>query len=78
MSADAVVREFTNEAEAALAAAVLEANGIRAELRGVRMWYHTTMAGPTAVMVRSEDVAQARHLLDTPADVEDRDTPRDG
>jgi hypothetical protein len=66
--ADTVVREFPSEAEAALAAAVLSANGIHAELRAAKMWYHTTLAGPTTLMARAEDVVRARELLDSSVD----------
>jgi hypothetical protein len=67
MSADVVVREFTSEVEAALAAATLKANGIHAMLRTVGSGFHTTFAGRTAVVTGAEDLARARSLLDTTA-----------
>ncbi|MGH7617734.1 MAG: putative signal transducing protein [Gemmatimonadaceae bacterium] len=68
MSPEAIVREFQSEAEAALAAAALRANGIHVEMRSAGMdFFHTSMAGRTVVVARAEDVARARQLLDTPA-----------
>jgi hypothetical protein len=68
MDAEAVVREFKSEAEAALAAAVLEANGIHAEVVSAGFGFHTMMAGRSTVIARTGDIARARELLDTSAD----------
>jgi putative signal transducing protein len=66
-----VLRKFSTEVEARLAAAVLEANGIRAEV-------HADTAGgtlpsialifPVRLLVRTSDVDLAREVLDTPAE----------
>ena len=64
-----LLRTVESEADAAIATAVLEANGIPAETRvsaegfGI---YRTTLAGPTDILVRSYDVERARELLDLP------------
>jgi len=67
MSAEAVVREFPSEVEAALAAATLKANGIHAVLLSVGTGFHLSFAGRTAVVTHAEDVARARSLLDASA-----------
>jgi hypothetical protein len=69
-----VLRKFSNEVEARLAASVLEANGIPAEVL-------TDTAGgalpsiavifPIRLLVRASDADLARELLDTPADPPD-------
>jgi hypothetical protein len=69
---DAVVlRKFSTEVEARLAAAVLEANGIPAEVRA------DTAGGtlpsiavifPVRLVVRATDADLAREILDTTAD----------
>jgi hypothetical protein len=64
MSLRAVVREFGSEAEAAIAAAALRANGIAAETQSAGVGFHTSMAGRTAVVVRESEVDRARALLD--------------
>lgn len=72
MTDDAVVlRKFSTEVEARLAASVLEANGIPAEVRA------DTAGGtlpsialifPVRLLVRAADADLAREILDTPAD----------
>jgi hypothetical protein len=72
-----VLRTYANELEARLDATVLEANGIPAQV------FADTAAGaypsmallfPVRLLVRTEDAALAREILDTPADaVEDDD-----
>jgi len=66
-----VLRKFSTEAEAQLAASVLEANGIPAEVRA------DTAGGtlpsialifPVRLLVRARDADLARELLDTPAE----------
>jgi hypothetical protein len=69
-----VLRKFSNEVEARLAAAVLEANGIPAEVL-------TDTAGgalpsiaiifPIRLLVRASDADLARELLDTSAEPPD-------
>ena len=72
MTDDAVVlRKFSTEVEARLAASVLEANGIPAEVRA------DTAGGtlpsiavifPVRLVVRATDADLAREILDTTAD----------
>lgn len=72
MTKDVVVlRKFSTEAEARLAASVLEANGIPAQVLA------DTAGGtlpsialifPVRLLVRATDAALARELLDTPAE----------
>jgi hypothetical protein len=66
-----VLRSFSTEVEAHLAAAVLEANGIPAQVVA------DTAGGaipaiavifPVRLLVHASDAELARHLLDTPAD----------
>jgi hypothetical protein len=66
MSFRSVVREFRSEAEAAIAAATLRANGIDADTTavGFGMGFHTSMAGPTAVTAPSRDLDRAKAILD--------------
>jgi hypothetical protein len=59
-----VLRGFATEAEASLAASVLEANGVRAE---VRTQFGRGYAYRSAVLVQADHAAVARVLLDTPA-----------
>ena len=65
-----VLREYSTEVEAQLAAAVLEANGVDAHVQA------DTAGGalpsiavifPVRLLVRARDAALARELLDTPA-----------
>lgn len=75
MSEDVVVlRQFSTEVEAHLAAAVLEANGISARVLA------DTAGGalppiavifPVRLIVRAGDAALARELLDTPVEPTD-------
>ena len=66
-----VVREFSSEVEAQLAAAVLEANGI-----GARVLADTAggtlpaiaVIFPVRLLVRARDARLARELLDSPAE----------
>jgi len=67
MSREAIVREFNSEVEASLAVAVLRANGIDAVTRPADLAVRTSLARQTAVIVRAEEVARARALLDSPA-----------
>ena len=66
-----VLRTYGNELEARLAAAVLEANGVPAQvLADTAGGAYPSMAllFPVRLLVRAEDAALARELLDTPAD----------
>jgi hypothetical protein len=58
------LRGFVNEAEASLAASVLQANGVRAE---VRTRFGHGYDYRWAVLVNADDTTLARALLDTPA-----------
>jgi hypothetical protein len=69
-----VLRKYSTEVEARLAATVLEANGIPAEV------FADTAGGalpsialifPVRLLVRAGDAELARELLDTPADPPD-------
>ena len=77
MSDDIVVlREYNSEMEARVAAAILEASGVRAEvLADTAGGTLPSMAlvYPVRLMVRSEDESIAREILDTSAD----STPED-
>ena len=80
MSDDAVVLQtYLSEIEARVAAAVLEASGIPAEvLADTAGGTLPSMAlvYPVRLIVRSEDATLAREILDTPAEStpEDEDT----
>lgn len=66
-----VLRKYSNELEARLAATVLEANGIPAQvLADTAAGAYPSMAlvFPVRLLVRGEDAALAREILDTPAD----------
>ena len=63
MSDEVVLTEFRSEVEASLAAATLEANGIRAALRPTGPGFHTSLSGRTAVLVDRADVPRAREVL---------------
>ena len=75
-----VLREYGNEFEARLAATILEANGIPAQvLADTAAGAYPSMAlvFPVRLLVRGEDAALAREILDTPADsaTADDETP---
>jgi hypothetical protein len=66
-----VLREFGYEVEASLAASVLEANGIPARVSADTAggaFPSMALIYPFRLLVRAEDAALARELLDTPAD----------
>ncbi len=69
MSPEEIVRAYVSEGEASLGAAILGANGSEAATRSANsgFGFHTTLAGRTSLIVRGEDVARARALLDSPA-----------
>jgi Putative prokaryotic signal transducing protein len=64
-----VIRTFANEAEAQIAQAVLDANGIdsfliRDDANGMMPWLQ--WLHPIRLVVREEDSGDAANLLDTP------------
>ena len=66
-----VLREYTNEVEARLAAAVLEANGIPAQVLADTAggaYPSIAFVFPVRLLVRADDATLAREILDTPAD----------
>jgi hypothetical protein len=64
MTSACVIREYPSEPEAAIAAAVLRANGIHAELRSAHGSFGTTLATTTAVVVSAEHVKRAQAVLE--------------
>ena len=71
-----VLRTYASEIEARLAAAVLEANEIPAQVfadTAGGAYPSMALLFPVRLLVRAEDAALALELLDTPADPEDRD-----
>ena len=82
MSDDIVVlRKYVSEFEARLAAMILEANGIPAQvLADTAGGAYPSMAlvFPVRLLVRAEDATAAAEILDTPADdAPADDTPAD-
>ncbi len=72
-----VAREFGNEAEAHLAASVLEANGVPARVSADTAggaYPSLALVFPIRLLVRREDLTLARELLDAPDVSEIRDT----
>ncbi|HEX6037168.1 putative signal transducing protein [Longimicrobium sp.] len=71
MSDDIVVlRTYTNELEAQLDAAVLEAHGVPARVSGDTAggaYPGMALIMPTRLLVRAEDAALAAEILDAPA-----------
>lgn len=66
-----VLREYNNELEARLAATVLEANGIPAQVLADTAggaYPSIAFVFPVRLLVRTDDAALAREILDTPAD----------
>ncbi len=66
-----VLREFGLEIEARFAATVLEANGVPAQViadTAGGAFPSMAILFPVRLLVRAEDAALARELLDTPAD----------
>ena len=66
-----VLREFGNEAEANLAASVLEANGVPARVAADTAGGalpSLALVFPIRLLVRRSDESLARELLDEPAD----------
>jgi len=71
-----VLRKYVDELQARLAAAILEANGIPAQvLADTAGGAYPSMAlvFPVRLLVRAEDAALAAEILDTPAEA----TPED-
>jgi len=66
-----VLRTYANELEAHLNAAVLEANGIPAQVSAdtaAGAYPSMALLYPVRLLVLQEDAALARTILDTPAD----------
>jgi hypothetical protein len=66
-----VLRKFSTEVEAQLAAAVLMANGIDADVSADTAGGtlpSIALVFPVRLLVRARDAALARELLDTPVD----------
>jgi hypothetical protein len=73
----ALLRTYANELEARFDAAVLDANGIHAQvLADTAGGAYPSMAlvFPVRLLVREADVALAREILDTPAESDLDDT----
>lgn len=71
-----VLRTYANEFEAQLAATILEANGIPAQvLADTAGGAYPSMAVlfPVRLLVRTEDASLAVEILDTPADAASED-----
>lgn len=72
-----VLRKYVDELQASLAASILEANGIPAQvLADTAGGAYPSMAlvFPVRLLVRAEDAALAAEILDTPAEaLEDED-----
>ena len=66
-----VLRKYSTEVEARLAASVLEANGIPAEVSADTAGGalpSIALVFPVRLLVHADDAALARELLDTPAE----------
>lgn len=66
-----VLREYTSEVEARLAATVLEANGIPSQVLADTAggaYPSIAFVFPVRLLVRADDAVLAREILDTPAD----------
>ena len=72
-----VLRTFTNELDANLAATILEANGIPAQVLADTAggaYPSLALVFPARLLVRAADAALATEILDTPAEgVDDED-----
>lgn len=71
-----VVRKYTDELSAQVAAAALEANGIPARISADTAGGalpNLSIVFPVRLLVRVEDAALAREILDTPAEPPDPD-----
>jgi hypothetical protein len=78
MSEDGIVvlRTYGNEVDASLAASVLEANGVPAQVSADTAggaYPSLALSFPVRLLVRGRDAALAREILDTPADEESID-----
>jgi Putative prokaryotic signal transducing protein len=76
-----VLRTYVSELEARLAATILEANGIAAEVLADNAggaYPSMALVYPIRLLVRAEDAALAAEILDTPAEEPATDdTPAD-
>jgi hypothetical protein len=66
-----VLRTYGNEVDASLAASVLAANGVPAQVSADTAggaYPSLALSFPVRLLVRGQDAALAREILDTPAD----------
>jgi hypothetical protein len=73
-----VLRTFGNEVDATFAASVLEANGVPAQVSADTAggaYPSLALSFPVRLLVRVEDAALAREILDTSADLPEDDDP---
>ena len=76
-----VLRKYVDELQASLAASILEANGIPAQvLADTAGGAYPSMAlvFPVRLLVRAEDAALAAEILDTPAEALEDDDDESG
>ncbi|MGZ8378278.1 MAG: hypothetical protein ACXWZS_10465 [Gemmatirosa sp.] len=76
-----VLRTYANELSAQLDVAILDANGIAAQLladTAAGAYPSMALVFPIRLLVRAEDAALAREILDTPADATDHPTSDEG
>lgn len=77
----AVLRTYHNEMEARVAAAVLEAAGIPAQVMADNAggaYPSLSLIFPVRLLVHAEDVEAANEVLDDPDSLEDPDAVEDG
>ena len=75
-----LLRTYGSEVDAALAASVLEANGVPARVSADTAggaYPSLSLSFPVRLLVRAEDAVLAREILDTPADGTNEDTDAD-
>ncbi len=73
-----VLGEYGNEMEARIAATILEANGISAQVMADNAggaYPSMALLYPVRLLVRARDVELARELLEVPADADPDDAP---
>ena len=73
-----VVRQYADELSARMAAMMLEANGVPAQVSADTAGGalpSLALGFPVRLIVRAEDAELARELLDTPAESQDDDAP---
>ena len=73
-----VLRKYANELDARLAATILEANGIPAQVLADTAggaYPSLALLFPVRLLVHADDAADAAEILDTPADETSRNDP---